>query len=186
MLVRQSPKALVLDRDGTLIVHVPYLADPGAVQLLPGVREALERAIGAGASLYLHTNQSGIGRGYFALPAAESCNQRLIDLLDLGAEPFRRICIAPEAPGSPSVYRKPSPAFALELMRDHGFQAGEICYLGDRGSDLATARAAGTRGVGVASGLDDLGQELRQLGLEDEFPIFDDLLSAMQHLFPSS
>ena len=180
------PKALILDRDGTIIEHVPYLADPKDVRLLPGAREALELAIGSGAILFLHTNQSGIGRGYFARPDAEACNARMIDLLALGPDPFRRICIAPEVPGTPSEYRKPSPSFAHEVMHEHGLSAGEICYLGDRGSDLATAHAAGTRGIGVASGLDDLRQELTDLGLGDQFPVFDNLLSALHHLYPSS
>jgi histidinol phosphatase-like enzyme len=30
------PAALIFDRDGTLIEHVPYLSDPAQVRLLPG------------------------------------------------------------------------------------------------------------------------------------------------------
>lgn len=177
------PKALILDRDGTLIEHKPYLADPAGVVLLPGVREALRIAIDHGALLFLHTNQSGIGRGLFEEDQAHACNRRLIELLDLGPEPFARICIAPEAPEQPSRYRKPSPEFAFEIMRDHGLSAGELCYLGDRGSDLATAAAAGTCAVGVHTGLDDLDAEVRELGLAGRYPIFPSLRSAMLYLF---
>lgn len=56
-------KALVLDRDGTLIEHVPYLHKPEDVRLLPGVREGLAAARAGGLTLFLHTNQSGVGRG---------------------------------------------------------------------------------------------------------------------------
>ena len=35
--------AVFLDRDGTLIEHVPYLSDPASVRLLPGVAEALKK-----------------------------------------------------------------------------------------------------------------------------------------------
>lgn len=178
-----KPHALILDRDGTLIEHVPYLSDPGDVRLLPGVREALQTACEAGAMLFLHSNQSGVGRGRFDLAAVNTCNQRLIELLDRGPVPFAQICIAPEAPDQPSAYRKPSPLFAREIMRDYGLSPERVCYIGDRGSDLATAHAAGTRGVGVATGLDDLRAELAALGLTGEFPVFDSLGEAIRYLF---
>lgn len=180
-----KPRALILDRDGTLIEHVPYLADPDEVRLLPGVRESLDYARSAGVRLFLHSNQSGVGRGLFTLDAIEACNRRMLDLLGFGNEGFERICIAPEHPDEPSVYRKPSPAFAQEVMRDTGLAADEICYIGDRGSDLATAHAAGTRGVGVATGLDDLRAELHALGLADAYPVFDSLDEVIRYLFPT-
>jgi len=176
------PKALILDRDGTLIEHVPYLADPEDVRLLPGVVEALSLVRAAGVRLFLHSNQSGVGRGLFKAAAVDACNRRMIEAIGLGPEIFERICIAPEHPDEPSRYRKPSPAFALEVMRDWDLEPAEICYIGDRGSDLATARAAGTRGVGVATGLDDLRGEMRELGLEGGFPVFNSLQAAIGYL----
>jgi D-glycero-D-manno-heptose 1,7-bisphosphate phosphatase len=179
-LFEMKPAALILDRDGTLIEHVPYLCDPAEVRLLPGVREALQTALAAGIRLFLHSNQSGVGRGYFELAAVTACNDRLIELLDLGPQPFARICIAPEAPDQPSDYRKPSPLLAREIMRDFGLQPAAVWYLGDRGSDLATAHAAGTRGIGIATGLDDLRAELAALGLTAEFPVVDSIAAAVQ------
>src|SRR5690606_10607629 len=73
-------KALVLDRDGTLIRHVHFLADAAAVEILPGVREGLKGVIEAGVLLFLHSNQSGVGRGYFSMEAVEACNRRMIEL----------------------------------------------------------------------------------------------------------
>ncbi len=174
-------KALILDRDGTLIEHVPYLHDPALIRVLPGVREGLRAALDAGLTLYLHTNQSGVGRGMFTLAQAEACNVRLIELLDLGKAPFARICTAPEGPKEPAVYRKPSPRFAREIMAERRIAAGELCYIGDRGSDLETAHAAGTRAVGVATGLDDLAAELSAVGL-GHFPVFPSFRAAVDHV----
>ncbi len=174
--------ALILDRDGTLIEHVPYLSSPDEVRLLPGVSGALQAARAAGAALFLHSNQSGVGRGLFDVAAVDACNRRLIELLDLGPEPFARICVATEAPGMPSVYRKPSPAFAREVMRDYGLQASQIWYCGDRGSDLETALQAGTRGAGVATGLGDLHAELDASGIAESFPVFASLEHAIAHI----
>lgn len=55
--------ALFLDRDGTLIHEVPYLADERAVRLLPGVGEALKVLQAEGLLLIVVSNQSGIARG---------------------------------------------------------------------------------------------------------------------------
>lgn len=176
------PKALILDRDGTLIVHVPYLADPAQVVLLPGVREGLRAARDAGVRLFIHSNQSGVGRGYYSIDAVHACNRRMIELLDLGPEPFARICIAPERPDEPSVYRKPSPVFAQEIARDYGLALDEICYIGDRGSDLEAAERAGTAGVGVATGLEDLQAEIAAAGFRRSYPVFSRFDLAIQHL----
>jgi D-glycero-D-manno-heptose 1,7-bisphosphate phosphatase len=176
-----SRRGLVLDRDGTIIEHVPYLCDPDGVVLLPGVREALRAARSAGVDLFVHSNQSGVGRGMFGLDAVDACNRRMIRLLDLGEQPFVRICVAPEAPEAPAIYRKPSPRFAQELIRDFGFAPHNLAYVGDRGSDIETAARAGVRGIGVATGLDDLRAELTELGLDGEFPVFASLSEAVDH-----
>lgn len=177
-----SKFALILDRDGTLIEHVPYLSSVDGVRLLPGVSGALRTAQSAGALLFLHSNQSGVGRGLFDAAAVEACNRRLIELLDLGPSPFARICVALETPDQPSVYRKPSPAFAQEVMRDFGIPASRVWYCGDRGSDLETARRAGTRGAGVATGLGDLESELDVYGIAESFPVFASLETAIAHI----
>ncbi|MEN9535697.1 MAG: hypothetical protein RIR37_970 [Verrucomicrobiota bacterium] len=179
----KPPAALILDRDGTLIEHVPYLCDPAKVRLLPGVVDALSRARDKGARLFLHSNQSGVGRGLFNISAVHACNERMIKLLGTGPATFDRICIAPERPDETSSYRKPSPAFAQEIMSEFGYDPTELCYIGDRGSDLATAHAAGIRGVGVSTGLDDLRAEMSELGIEGIFPVFNSLSEAIDYLF---
>jgi D-glycero-D-manno-heptose 1,7-bisphosphate phosphatase len=179
--VKSPRRGLVFDRDGTLIVHVPYLCDPAGVVLLPGVREALLAAKAAGVDLFVHSNQSGVGRGLFGLDAVDACNRRLIQLLDMGDAPFARICIAPEDPKAPAIYRKPEPRFAHELLRDYGYASANLAYVGDRGSDLETAARAGIGGLGVATGLDDLPAELAELGLDKTFPVFASLPEAVNH-----
>ncbi len=180
------PKAFILDRDGTLISHVPYLHDPDKIVLLPGVRDGLLQAVSAGVKLFLHTNQSGVGRGYFTLEAVHACNRRLVELLDIGPAPFARICIASEAPDQSSRHRKPSPVFAEEVTREFGFRREELWYLGDRGSDLKTAHAAGTNGAGIATGLDDLTAELAEAGLAGAYPIFSRFDLAVKHILGTS
>ena len=65
-----STPALFLDRDDTLVYDEGYMSRPEQLVLLPGVSEALSRARAAGCKLFLLTNQSGIGRGYYTMADA--------------------------------------------------------------------------------------------------------------------
>ena len=145
-------KALFLDRDGTLIPDKDYLADPAGVELLPDVPAALRRARELGYSLFLFTNQSGIGRGYFTLADTHRCNARMLELIGLGPELFAGTCIAPEAPEQPSLYRKPSPRFILESIAQHGLDPAHCWMIGDRESDLEAGLNAGIRSAAVCTG----------------------------------
>ena len=140
-----SGKALFLDRDGTLIVSQHYLADPAKVELLPGVREALHRFIARGYRLFLFTNQSAVGRGLFTLETVHRCNQRMLELLELPTPGFTKICIATETPDMPTVYRKPSPRFILEMMAKYALVPEETWMVGDMPSDVQAGLNAGVR-----------------------------------------
>lgn len=138
---------VVLDRDGTLIRHVPYLSRPEQVEVLPGGVAGLTELRKAGCKLFLHTNQSGIGRGYFSLEEALACNEEMLSQIGLGTQLFESVCVAPEAPDQPAEYRKPSPKFGAELIDKYKVKPHDICYVGDNVSDLLTARNIGCHGI---------------------------------------
>lgn len=161
-------RALFLDRDGTLIVHRPYLHRPDEVELLPGVSDALRAARAAGFLLFLFTNQSGVGRGLFTLADVDAVNARMIALIGLGADLFARVCIAPEAPDQPSAYRKPSPRFIRECIADFGLDPRECWMIGDNVSDWQAGLAAGIGVLAVQSDAANASAEgtRRALGVE--------------------
>ncbi|MCX7412413.1 MAG: HAD-IIIA family hydrolase [Planctomycetia bacterium] len=147
--ISNVPRTIFLDRDGTLIENRHYLSSPEGVALLPGVCEALARVREAGAKLFLFTNQSGVGRGYFTLADVEGVNRRMIEMLDLGADLFTQICIAPERPDEPQVYRKPSPRFIQEMLAEHGLAAETAWMVGDSSSDWEAGINAGVRAAAI-------------------------------------
>ncbi len=136
---------LFFDRDGTLIHDKGYLHDPSKVALLPGVRDAL-RALRKTHRLFLFTNQSGVGRGYYGMDAVLACNGRLEELLG-GPGFFDGVCVAPEHPDDPPVYRKPCPRYILETIERFGLDPGACAMFGDRTSDLEAGVNAGIRSV---------------------------------------
>lgn len=148
-------RALFLDRDGTLIVDQDYLRDPAGVVLLPGTAEALRRARELGYRLYLFTNQSGIGRGYFTAADVDRCNRRMLELIGLGDGLFAGECIAPEHPDQPSRYRKPSPAFIQEMIQRDALDPTRCYMVGDKEADVQAGLNAGIHAVAVCTGKHD-------------------------------
>jgi D-glycero-D-manno-heptose 1,7-bisphosphate phosphatase len=175
-------KYLVLDRDGTLVRHIPYLHDPSQVEVLPTVVEGLTKLVHSGYRLFLHTNQSGIGRGYFSLEDALACNEAMLKLIGMGQDLFEDVCICPETPKQPVAFRKPSPIFGRSILAKYGVDASQMAYIGDNSSDLMTAKNIGCLGIGIDTGLHDLRQLLRDEGLEGQFPVFDTFLAASEHV----
>jgi D-glycero-D-manno-heptose 1,7-bisphosphate phosphatase len=156
-IIKSDPiKFIVFDRDGTLVKHIPYLCDPDKVELLPGVKEGINNLKQKGNRLFLHTNQSGVARGYFDIKAVELCNQRMIDLIGLGPDVFDEICIATDFPPGPVSFRKPSPSFGLSLIEKYGINLVDLFYVGDSIVDIETARSLRCTAFGVNTGELDL------------------------------
>ena len=92
-------RAVFLDRDGTIIGEKNYLHRVEEVEIFPGAAAALGRLCRAGFKLFIVSNQSGVGRGYFTLAEVEKVNHYLLRELGREGARFERIYIAPEAPG---------------------------------------------------------------------------------------
>ena len=178
---RHSAKALFLDRDGTLILDKHYLSDPAGVELIPGVADALQRARALGFLLFLHTNQSGIARGYHTLDDVHRCNTRMEELLGLPRPIFSDTCIAPESSETPAVYRKPSPRFEHEMIERHGLDPAQCWMVGDRDADIETGLNAGIRSAAVCTGKHDA-QAWAALAFPNVpvFPTFVEFVSALE------
>ena len=58
-----KPRAVLFDRDGTLIKNVPYLADPRRVRPMPGARRTLDQLRRQGVAVGVVSNQSGVAPG---------------------------------------------------------------------------------------------------------------------------
>jgi D-glycero-D-manno-heptose 1,7-bisphosphate phosphatase len=138
-------RAVFLDRDGTLIAEKNYLHRPEDVEIFPGAGAALKKLAAAGFKLFIITNQSGIGRGYFTLADAEKVNEHLCREFARDGVQFGKIYIAPEAPDQPSRGRKPSPQFLLDARDEFGLNLAESFMVGDKLIDLECGWNAGVK-----------------------------------------
>jgi D-glycero-D-manno-heptose 1,7-bisphosphate phosphatase len=138
-------RAVFLDRDGTLIVEKNYLRRPEDVEIFPATPAGLKRLCNAGFRLFIVSNQSGVGRGYFTLADVENVNQHLCRELARSGVHFEKIYIAPEKPDEPSRGRKPSPGFLFDARDEFGLDLAQSCLIGDKLSDLECGWNAGVK-----------------------------------------
>ena len=94
----QKKMALFLDRDGTLIEDAHYLKDPEELKIIPSAGPSLHKVKNAGFFLFMHTNQSGIARGYYEWTDVHACNAKMYNEFGWSVDFFVEVCIAPESP----------------------------------------------------------------------------------------
>ncbi|MCU1675546.1 MAG: hypothetical protein JWM93_304 [Frankiales bacterium] len=136
--------ALLFDRDGTLIVDVPYNGDPGRVQLAPTVLSAIELLRAHHVPFAVVSNQSGLACGLLTTAQVDAVNARLSQLL---GEPRLAFFMCPHARGAGCACRKPEPGL-LRAAADYLAVPVEACgVVGDTGADVDAGRNAGARAV---------------------------------------
>ena len=79
MVNSEATGLIMLDRDGTLIKHVPYLNQIEQVVFMDGVFEALTSLIQKNYKLAIVTNQSAIGRGLATLEQVNKVNKFILE-----------------------------------------------------------------------------------------------------------
>ncbi len=163
---------MLFDRDGTLVVDVPYNADPGQVQPVPGAVRALAVLHAARIPVGVITNQSGIARGLISPARADAVNA-WVDAL-LGPFAVWRMC--PHEPADDCSCRKPRPGMVLSAAAELGVVPERIAVIGDIGADVAAAEAAGATGVLVPTSVTRV-EEVRAARVVEP-----DLLTAVRYL----
>ncbi len=143
-------KALFLDRDGVINHDPGYLHRVADFRFLPGIFDLGRAAVARGFLPIVVTNQAGIGRGYYT-----EADYRLVTAHMLAGFAAAGIDIAAvyHCPYHPTAgqgryrvthdWRKPAPGMLLAAARDFALDLGASVLVGDRGSDIGAARAAG-------------------------------------------
>ncbi|MDR3328737.1 MAG: HAD family hydrolase [Prevotellaceae bacterium] len=150
----QRRKAVFLDRDGVVNsdegrYYVHRLPD---FVLTPQLGEALRRLRDAGFLLIIITNQSGVARGAYTLRDVEQLHDALRERLSAHGVALAEVYACPHHPDhGRCLCRKPQPLLVQKALARFGIDPARSYFIGDRESDLETARRAGVAGILVAS-----------------------------------
>jgi D-glycero-D-manno-heptose 1,7-bisphosphate phosphatase len=169
--------AVFLDRDGTIIVEKNYIADPDEVVLLEGAAEGL-RAMGGGSfPLVIVSNQSGIGRGYFAVEQADAVQHRVAELLNGEGIKIAGWYMCPHAPQSKCRCRKPMPGMIEAAGKELGLDIARSVVIGDKRCDIDLAAGVGATGILVTTGHGQLDADYAR---SVQAPVCRDLIEASE------
>ncbi len=138
-------RAVFLDRDGTMIAEKHYLHRPEDVEIFPATPAGLKRLADGGFKLFIVTNQSGVGRGYYTMADVDRVNAHMCGLLSAQGIRFEKIYVAPEKPADPSRGRKPSPQFLFDARDEFGVDLAQSYVIGDKLIDLECGWNAGVK-----------------------------------------
>lgn len=158
-------RAVLFDRDGTLIADRPDRHEH--IVLMPRAREALDHVRSQGMYAGVVTNQPGVD-------AREL--RRIHDRIQEVLGPIDGWFACTHTVYDGCDCRKPQPGLIYQAAKAFGIAPQECALIGDIGSDIDAAQAAGAQGVLVPT----------PVTLHDEIArapvVCNDLLQAVQHV----
>jgi D-glycero-D-manno-heptose 1,7-bisphosphate phosphatase len=144
-------KAIMLDRDGTLVNDSMYPHKIKDFRLLPGVIQGLKK-LSKDYIFVIVTNQSGIGRGIFSEEDMHKFNGKLINELKNNNIEIKKIYFCPHIPEDNCDCRKPATKNILQAKKDLNIDMENSWVIGDHPSDVELGKNAGTRTVYLKTG----------------------------------
>jgi histidinol-phosphate phosphatase family protein len=168
--------AAFLDRDGTLIEDRGYAHRLADYAPLPGVFEAVRLLRAAGYAVIVVSNQSGVGRGYFAAEDLARFETHLqADFAAHGAA-LDGLYTCPHAPEAGCTCRKPATGLLERARAEHGLDLAQSWVIGDKAIDVELARRAACHAARVLSGVEPAN------AVESAEVVAADLLSAVREI----
>lgn len=144
--------AVFLDRDGTMGGD-GHGMDPGKFKMFDFTPAAIKLLNDAGIKVFLFTNQSRVGRGYFTERELLRGFQKMEDELKTHDAFLDGIYYCPHHPDDYCDCLKPGTGMLERASKEHGLDLKESYVVGDNGaSDMLAASRAGTRMVLVKTG----------------------------------
>lgn len=169
-------RAILFDRDGTLIVDRPGNRDPDEIELMPHAADALALAREWGYAVAVVTNQPAVADGAIDQSHLFRMHARIEELA--GPIDGWFVCIHGVADGCEC--RKPEPGLILAASARLGVAPERCTVIGDIGADIEAAYAAGAHAVLVPT------QVTRPEEIASAPVVADDVLDAVRRVVTGS
>jgi D-glycero-D-manno-heptose 1,7-bisphosphate phosphatase len=178
-------KAIILDRDGTLIEDKNYAYKIEDLELLDGVIEGL-KFLQNDFLLFIVTNQSGIGKGYYTIQDFEKFNNHLINIFKKQEIQILKTYCCPHLREENCDCRKPKIKFIEDIIRDFNIDIKKSWMIGDHPSDIQFGINGGSRTIFLTTGHGDKHlNELESLGIKPTL-ICNNFLEATRKILKTS
>lgn len=153
MQARPSSKpAVFLDKDGTLVVDVPYNVSLDHIRFCPRADAAIALLNQAGFALFVVTNQPGIALGLFNESALAGVEAVLQDRFARNGAELAGFYFCPHDAGTRCDCRKPAPGMLELARREHHLDLASSWLIGDILNDVEAGNRAGCRSILIDNG----------------------------------
>ncbi len=150
--------AVFVDRDGTIIREVGYVARLDQIELLPQVPEAIRLLQSHGLKVVMVTNQSAVARRIISEHQLHQIHREIERELDQSGAYLDGLYYCPHHP-TEGTYpyrvscrcRKPQPGLVEQACLDLGLDSHISYVIGDQMSDMELAARSGARGILIKS-----------------------------------
>ena len=144
-------KAIMLDRDGTLVEDTMYPHKLEHFKLLPGVIEGLKKLKNDYIFIII-TNQAGIGKGIFKEEEMHSFNEKLISELKKEGIEIKKVYYCPHTPEHCCKCRKPETENAIAAKKEFNIDLKNSWMIGDHLSDVQLGLNIGSKTIFMLTG----------------------------------
>jgi len=148
----QENKAIFLDRDGTLIKEKNFLANIKDIEIFKSAFSALKKLQQEGFLLFIVSNQSGIGRGYFTQEKVAEIHNALKNIFAKKNIFFTDIFFCPHKPEDKCSCRKPAIKLFLQAQKKYKINFKNSYIIGDKVSDVQAGKNIKAKTILVLTG----------------------------------
>jgi D-glycero-D-manno-heptose 1,7-bisphosphate phosphatase len=133
-------KALFLDRDGIINTDHGYVYKIEDFEFTEGIFELLNLFIQEGYKLFIVTNQSGIGRGYYTQEDFFNLTAWMVSEFEKRDIVITSVHHCPHAPEVDCNCRKPKTGMIDEILSQNEIDLENSWMIGDKQSDIDLAK----------------------------------------------
>ena len=139
-------KAIILDRDGTINFDRDYVHKIKDFEFIPKTFENLKR-LQEKYLLFIYTNQSGIGRGYYSEKDFLILNNHMLEDLKRRDIKISEVLYCPHTPKDNCDCRKPKTGLLERVIEKYSINRNLSYIIGDRDSDVKFGENAGIKTI---------------------------------------
>ncbi len=138
----QKHNALFLDRDGIINVDHGYVYKIEDFEFTEGIVELLQLFTKHGYLLFIVTNQSGIGRGYYSENDFSTLTEWMIKEFKNNHITIEEVYHCPHIPKDECHCRKPQTGMIEKALKTYNIDLSKSWMIGDKQSDIDLAHNA--------------------------------------------
>ena len=183
-------KVVFLDRDGVINEfpgHGKYVTKVKDFRFLPRVLRAIRMLTETGHTIFVVSNQAGVGRGFFSQDKLDRITNRMLTDIERAGGRIRKVYYCTHRPDAGCTCRKPgigSVDKAFQTLNRTMRSAKNAFFVGDTKADVETGYNAGCRTIFVLSGRENR-RYMRQWIIKPDY-IAKDLLEATKIILSSN